>query len=171
MRKTIPGTAALAIIAGIFLLCGFGARRTDSPRAGSLTGISHYVAVLKSGSAQQKAEAAYWLGRQRASAVEAITSLAAVLGDTTQIDPTQYRLAARDEKPRLGEEAAVALAQIGRPAIDPLIRGLKTSPSAGARKKPAWPLGASHNTGATRQAARVWLGLISLFFFSLSAGL
>jgi hypothetical protein len=153
MRKSKPGIAALAIIAGIFLLCGFGARRTDSPRAGSLTGISHYVSVLKSGSAQQKAEAAYWLGRQRASAVEAITSLAAVLGDTTQIDPTQYRLAARDEKPHLGEEAAVALAQIGRPAIDPLIRVLKTSPSAEARKNAAWALGAIHDTGSTGSAA------------------
>src|SRR5258708_8051602 len=99
MRKTIPGTAALAIIAGIFLLCGFGARRTDSPRAGSLTGISHYVAVLKSGSAQQKAEAAYWLGRQRASAVEGITSLAALLGDNHPIRSTQDRLAAPGAKP------------------------------------------------------------------------
>jgi HEAT repeat protein len=153
MRKTEPGIAALTIIAGIFLLCGFGARRTDSPHPGSLTGVSRYVAVLKSGSAQQKAEAAYWLGKQRASAVEAITSLAAVLGDTTQIDPTQYRLAARDEKPRLGEEAAVALAQIGRPAIDPLIRVLKTSPNAEARKNAAWALGAIHDTSITGSAA------------------
>jgi HEAT repeat protein len=153
MRKTDQWLAVSVIVLGIFVLSGFGARRTEAPPSGSLAGVSRYLAVLKTGNAQQKAAAAYWLGRQRTSAAEAITSLAAVLGDTTKIDPTQYRMAAKDQKATLGEEAAVALAQIGRPAIEPLIRVLKTSPSPEARKNAAWALGTIHDSSITGSAA------------------
>lgn len=153
MRKMEKWLAVLTIVFGFFVLTGFGSRRTDAPPSGNITGVYRYVAVLKSGSAQQKAAAAYWLGRQRAAVAEAITSLAAVLGDTTEIDPSQYRPAAKDQKATLGEEAAVALVQIGRPAIDPLIRVLKTSPSPAARRNAAWALGAIHDTSVTSDSA------------------
>jgi HEAT repeat protein len=153
MRKMERWLAVTALVLSFFVLTGFGYKRTEAPSVGNLTGVSRYVALLKTGSAQQKAAAAYWLGRQKATAAEAITSLAAILGDTTEIHPSQYRPAARDQKATLGEEAAVALAQIGRPAIDPLIRVLKTSPSPEARKNAAWALGEIHDTSIAGEAA------------------
>ncbi|HZI56812.1 MAG TPA: hypothetical protein VFF39_08555, partial [Verrucomicrobiae bacterium] len=53
------------------------------------------------------------------------------------------------EKITLGEEVAAALVNIGHPSIEPLIKVLKTSPQAEARKNAAWALGALHDTGAT----------------------
>jgi len=153
MRKMERWLAVTALAVSFFVLPGFGSKRTEAPPVANLTGVSRYVALLKTGSAQQKAAAAYWLGRQRATAAEAITSLAAILGDTTEINPGQYRPAARAQKATLGEEAAVALVQIGRPAIDPLIRVLKTSPSPEARKNAAWALGEIHDTSIAGEAA------------------
>lgn len=153
MRKMEKWLAVWTLALSFCVLTGFGSRRTEAPSAGNLTGVSRYVALLRTGSAQQKAAAAYWLGRQRATASEAITSLAAVLGDTTEINPSEYRPAARDQRATLGGEAAVALVQIGRPAIDPLIRVLKTSPSPEARKNAAWALGEIHDTSVIGDAA------------------
>lgn len=153
MRKMEKWLAVTAMVS-FFVMTGFASRRTEATLpAGNLTGVSRYVALLKSGNAQQKAAAAYWLGRQRTTAAEAITSLAAVLGDTTEIKPGQYRPAPRDQKATLGTEAAVALVQIGRPAIDPLIRVLKTSPSSEARKNAAWALGEIHDTSVVGDSA------------------
>jgi len=152
MRKMEKWLAVTTMVC-FFVMTGFASKRTEAPPDGNLTGVSRYVALLKSGNPQQKAAAAYWLGRQRTTAAEAITSLAAVLGDTTEINPGRYRPAPRDQKATLGTEAAVALVQIGRPAIDPLIRVLKTSPSPEARKNAAWALGEIHDTSVTGDAA------------------
>lgn len=153
MRTMEKWLAVSTLTLSFFALTGFGTGRTEAPSASRMTGVSRYIALLKSGSAQQKAEAAYWLGRQKAKESDAITSLAAVLGDTTEIDPKQYRAVARDQKATLGEEAAVALVQIGRPAIDPLLRVLKTSPSPAARKNAAWALGEIHDGSVAGDAA------------------
>ena len=138
---------------GIGLLAASGSTtqpgKTASARQAGMESISRYVALLKSGTAQQKAVAAYKLGQQHSSAAEAVTPLIELLGDTTAIDPSQYRHATREHRPTLGEEVAVALVHIGRPAIEPLIHVLKTSPSTEARKNAAWALGALHDTGAT----------------------
>ena len=71
-----------------------------------------------------------------------------LLGDTTEVNASAYRHTARERRPTLGEEVAVALVHIGRPAVEPLIQVLKTSSSAQARKNAAWALGALHDTGA-----------------------
>ena len=111
--------------------------------------ISRHIAQLKSGKAQQRAAAAYWLGQQRAAAAEAIEPLVALLGDTSEIKPAQYRSRSALQKLTMGEEAAAALVNIGRASVEPLIRVLKTSPVPEARKNAAWALGALHDTGAT----------------------
>ncbi len=103
---------------------------------------------LRSGKPQQKAAAAYWLGQQHSAAAGAVDSLLEFLGDATEVDAKQYRQRPL-EKMTLGEEVAAALVNIGHPSIEPLIRVLKNSPQAEARKNAAWALGALHDTGAT----------------------
>jgi HEAT repeat protein len=83
-----------------------------------------------------------------AAAAGAVDPLLELLGDSTAIDAKQYRQRPL-EKLTLGEEVAAALVNIGHPSIEPLIRVLKTSPQAEARKNAAWALGALHDTGAT----------------------
>jgi hypothetical protein len=114
--------------------------------------ISLHIAILKSGKAQEQAEAAYWLGKQRSAAATAVETLVGLLGDATPINPALYRASRALQKLTLGEEAAAALVNIGQPSIAPLIRVLKTSPAPEARKNAAWALGALHDTGATGTA-------------------
>ena len=143
--------AGFALFVGMVLigLTGFGPRRgTTSSHGGESDAIARHIAVLKTGKAQQKAAAAYWLGQQRSAAAGAIDPLVELLGDVTAINPRQYRQRPL-EKMTLGEEVAAALVNIGYPAVEPLIRVLKTSPQAEARKNAAWALGALHDTGAT----------------------
>jgi len=80
-----------------------------------------------------------------------VNPLVELLGDTSEVNPVKYRSSAIPVKMTLGEEAAAALVNIGHPSIDALIRVLKTSPLAEARKNAAWALGALHDTGATAQ--------------------
>lgn len=146
MRELKTWVAVLAILAGLVLLPGFGSRRTKTGADENGEGVPHYISVLKSGTAQQKAAAAYWLGQQRFSGAEVVNALAELLGDKTAIDASRYRQAAREQKPTLGEEAAAALVVIGRPSIPQLIHVLKTSPLPEARKNAAWALGALHES-------------------------
>lgn len=146
----------LSVVLGISLLAatGFGPRRTaiaSNAANAAEQSIVHRVALLKSGKPQQKAAAAYWLGQQHSAAAVAVDPLVDLLGDTTSIDPSQYRLNRAIQKMTLGEEAAAALVKIGHPAIEPLLRVLKSSPVPAARKNAAWALGALHDTGATSQ--------------------
>lgn len=144
--------AVLSLAMAMLIFSGFGANGTKSSTgdaSGGGNGITRYLGALKSGSAQQKAEAAYWLGQERSLSGAAVSYLVDLLGDKTTIDPSRYREVPKDYRPSLGEEAAVTLVHIGRPAIAPLIRVLKTSPQVEARKNAAWALGALHETGAT----------------------
>jgi HEAT repeat protein len=144
--------AALALCLGMLLLvlAGFGNNRsTNTVTGGSTTDtVARHIMLLKSGNPQQKAAAAYWLGQQRSAASVAIDPLLSLLGDATSVDAKQYRQRPLD-KMTLGEEVAAALVNIGHPSIEPLIRVLKSSPQAVARKNAAWALGALHDTGAT----------------------
>ena len=81
-------------------------------KSSSEEAIARHIEILKTGKAQQRAAAAYWLGQQHSA-------------------------------------VAAALVNIGHPSIDPLIRVLKTSPDAQARKNAAWALGALHDAGGT----------------------
>jgi HEAT repeat protein len=149
MREIKTWVAVVATLAGLIVLPGFGSRRTSTGTDANVEQtIAHHIAVLRSGTAQQKAASAYWLGQQHSSAADAVSLLAELLADKTEIDASRYRQAARDSKPTLGEEAAAALVQIGRSSIPPLIRILKTSPSPEARKNAAWALGALHESSA-----------------------
>jgi HEAT repeat protein len=140
---------SLGLGVALLVLTGFGAKHYSAPKDGEAGGaIARRIALLRSGKPQQKAAAAYWLGQQRAAAAGAVDSLVDLLGDATEVDPKQYRQR-RLDKMTLGEEVAAALVNIGHPAIEPLIRVLKTSPQAEARKNAAWALGALHDTGAT----------------------
>jgi HEAT repeat protein len=139
---------ALGLGLALLVLTGFGAKRYSAPNGTGGEAIARRIALLRSGKPQQKAAAAYWLGQQRAAAAGAVDSLVDLLGDATEVDPTQYRQRPLD-KMTLGEEVAAALVNIGHPAIEPLIHVLKTSPQAEARKNAAWALGALHDTGAT----------------------
>jgi len=146
-RRTI---LVLGIVGALVVLGGFTPWRAvsaDHPPEGGA--ISRHILMLKSGKAQQKAAAAYWLGQQRSSAASAVEHLVGLLGDASEVDPALYRSNPALNKPTLGEEAAAALVNIGHPSIEPLIHVLKTSPVAEARKNAAWALGALHDTGAT----------------------
>ena len=110
--------------------------------------VNRHVALLKSRDAQQKAAAAYWLGLRHADAVPAVDSLAALLGDKSPVDASRYRESRDENGPHrsrrltVGEEAALALVKIGRPATNALIDVLTSSPEPHARKNAAWALGA-----------------------------
>lgn len=149
MREIRKAGFALCLGSALFAVTGFGgSRRSTTPQSGVENEVARHIAVLKSGKAQQKAAAAYWLGQHRAAAAPAVDPLVDLLGDATEVDPTQYRQR-RLEKMTLGEEVAAALVNIGYPSIEPLIKVLKTSPQSEARKNAAWALGALHDTGAT----------------------
>ena len=140
----------IGLFFGMFLLVvnGFGVKAyTAINNPGRSDAIVRHIAALKAGPAQQKAAAAYWLGQQKAAAAQAVSPLVELLGDSSQVDCSRYR--SDIQKLTLGEEAAAALVRIGHFSIEPLIRVLKTSPSAEARKNAAWALGALHEVGAT----------------------
>jgi HEAT repeat protein len=132
----------------LFAVTGFGGSKASTSERSLQNEVARHIAVLKSGKAQQKAAAAYWLGQQRSAATAAVNTLIELLGDPTEVNPAQYRQR-RLDKMTLGEEVAAALVNIGSPSIEPLIKVLKTSPQPEARKNAAWALGALHDTGAT----------------------
>src|SRR5215472_4144958 len=156
MRQSATTSVGLSLALGLTLMLGtdlVNSKSYAAPEAKKSSAIaesiSRHIAQLKSGSAQEKAAAAYWLGRQRAAAATAVDPLVELLGDASEINPNQYRGNKILQKLTLGEEAAAALVNIGHPSIEPLIRVLKTSPFAEARKNAAWALGALHDSGAT----------------------
>lgn len=152
MRLGITGLAlALALVGLGWMGIGSGSAAGAPLVAGRghADAISNHIALLKSGGPQERAAAAYWLGQQHSAAAEAVDPLVELLGNSTAIDPTRYRSNRILQKLTLGEEAAAALVNIGHPAIEPLIRVLKSSPVPEARKNAAWALGALHDTGAT----------------------
>lgn len=145
-----PGVV-LGLGVAVLVFSGFSPRRFVAAPATktSVEAISRHITVLKRGKAQERAAAAYWLGQQKAAASAAVDPLVELLGDSSEVNPAQYRSRSALQKLTLGEEAAAALVNIGRSSIEPLIRVLKTSPVAEARKNAAWALGALHDTGAT----------------------
>jgi HEAT repeat protein len=153
MRELKTWVAVLSLLAALVFLPGFGSRRSRTAADEGDEAVPHYLAILKSGSPQQKAAAAYKLGQQRSSSAEVVNALVELLGDRTVIDVSRYRQALPEQKPTLGEEVAAALVEIGRPSIPRLIQVLKTSPSAEARKNAAWALGVMHENAEARTHA------------------
>jgi len=139
----------ISLALGSLLVSGFGSGNFSANKKVADDPIARHIAALKSGSAQEKAAAAYWLGRQHSAAAPAVDPLVELLSDVSEINPMRYRGSKVLQKLTLGEEAAAALVNIGHPSIEPLIRVLKTSPFAEARKNAAWALGALHDSGVT----------------------
>ncbi len=118
--------------------------------------MAEKVKDLTSGDPLRIAAAAYSLGELGSAAAGAIPQLTAVLADNRRVDPARYRRhqaprSKRGETSSPGEEAAAALAKIGEPAVDALIRVLNADPNPTARQNAAWALGiiqARHATGA-----------------------
>ena len=97
---------------------------------------------LQSKDASEVAASAYLLGLKGAAAVPAIPRLVAVLGDDRPVIQSDYRSDAKTgARSTPGEEAAEALAHIGKPAVDPLILALRASTNPVARRNAAWALG------------------------------
>jgi len=140
----------------LLILTGFGSKDHPSQQSRS-DEVSRHVAQLRSGKPQQKAAAAYWLGQQHTISASAVEALVHLLGDTSEIDPLQYRPLGPEPRFTLGGEAAAALVNIGHPAVEPLIRVLKTSPQPEARKNAAWALGLLHRAGSQETSDRIWL--------------
>jgi len=149
MREIIRAALILSVAAGLLVFAGFGSADSAAVAKPVAEAIANHIAALKSGKAQQKAAAVYWLGQQHSAAAAAVDPLVELLGDPSQVQPAQYRPKGILQKLTLGEEVAAALVNIGHPAIEPLIHVLKTSPDAEARKNAAWALGALHDSGAT----------------------
>jgi HEAT repeat protein len=146
--------SGLGLLLGLALLVlnAFASWNSASPEKTSRAReITRHISILKNGKAQEKAAAAYWLGQQHIAAAPAVDPLVELLADTSPVDAGQYRSSRVVARLTLGEQAAAALVNIGPPSIDALIRVLKTSPLAEARKNAAWALGALHDTGATAQ--------------------
>lgn len=104
------------------------------------------IRALSSADGVERASAACALGRRRA--VEAIPSLIEMLGDDTAIEPVKCWAENSTWSPALdtfkqaspGEEAAIALAAMGQPAVEPLVAALgHANPSV--RRNAAWAIG------------------------------
>ena len=69
MREVRKAGFALCIGMAVFILTGFGPKRSTTVSGGGETdAFARHVAVLRSGKPQQKAAAAYWLGQQHSAA-------------------------------------------------------------------------------------------------------
>ena len=122
--------------------------------------VSQLVQLLTTlNNAQVRAEAACSAGKS--GAIEAIPMLVAMLGDDTSIQP----LKCWDEgrwSPALdtfkqhspGEQAAIALASMGSPAIEPLTNALNDSNSS-VRRNAAWAIGELTNMQENERANAV----------------
>jgi len=149
LRRSVSGLLLGLLLLVLNTFASWNSATTE--KSGRTDAINRHITMLKVGKAQEKAAAAYWLGQQHVAAASAIDPLVNLLGDTSEVDPVKYRSSKLPARMTLGEEAAAALVNIGHPSIDALIRVLKSSPVAEARKNAAWALGALHDTGATTQ--------------------
>jgi HEAT repeat protein len=114
--------------------------------------LSNLVRSLGSSDPNARATAACQLGKMHAQAEPAIPSLIKLLADTTVVDFNgcdDHQNFGRhsgdpDDEETVGKVAAVALSQIGKAAIDPLIEALRASEVA-ARANSAFALGLVHD--------------------------
>lgn len=104
------------------------------------------IRALSSVDAKERAAAACALGRGRA--IQAISSLIQMLGDDAAIEPVKCWDNNGSWSPALatfrqaspGEEAAIALAAMGQPAVEPLVAALGQA-NASVRRNAAWAIG------------------------------
>lgn len=113
-------------------------------RTAGPTRVEHEQA-LRSASPQERAQAACAAGRQRA--IEAIPVLVSMLEDDSKIEPLNCWADGRwnpalstFKQPSPGEQAAIALASMGRPAFVSLTDSLASANSS-VRRNAAWAIG------------------------------
>lgn len=147
--KLAPTPAASTVPSPESMMTSVAPKQNPAPVAGQ----------RESTTAQERAQAACDAGRKRD--VEAIPSLVAMLGDDRQVEPiacytTGNWTPALDtfKRPSPGEQAALALASLGRNALGPLMDQLDNS-NAVARRNAAWAIGELTNMIPGQRAAAV----------------
>lgn len=147
--KLAPTPAASTVPSPESMMTSVAPKQNQAPVAGQ----------RESTTAQERAQAACDAGRKRD--VEAIPSLVAMLGDDRQVEPiacytTGDWTPALDtfKRPSPGEQAALALASLGRNALGPLMDQLDNS-NAVARRNAAWAIGELTNMIPGQRAAAV----------------
>lgn len=115
--------------------------------------------TIGSDNPQERAREACEDGRRRA--LEAIPKLISMLGDDTPIQPLKCWDNGRwspaletFKQPSPGEEAAIALASMGRPALEPLTNALNDS-NGSVRRNAAWAIGELTNMRGGERANAV----------------
>lgn len=112
-----------------------------------------------SDNAQERAREACEAGRRRA--IEAIPKLISMLGDDAPVEPLKCWDNGRwnpaletFKQPSPGEEAAIALASMGTPALEPLTNALNDS-NQSVRRNAAWAIGELTNMRGDERAQAV----------------
>src|SRR5947209_19402953 len=124
----VKRTAMMMVLAVLVLTTtGFGSKKSPSTPRPDETGTTQRVNLIKSGNAQQKAAAAFWLSQQSPLDASIIDSMAGLLGYKTPVNSSQYRYIIDEHKPNMGEKMDMALVRIGPASIPTLIRVLNTS--------------------------------------------
>jgi HEAT repeat protein len=120
---------------------------------------AEFERTLNSADAQERAAAACAAGKRRA--LEALPMLVGMLGDDTPIQPIKCWEGGRWnpaieslKQPSPGEQAAIALASMGMPALEPLTNALNDS-NPSARRNAAWAIGELTNMRGGDRAGAV----------------
>lgn len=125
------------------------------PAASQTSSLERWIRDLRSAEPSVRAEAACRIGRMGSRGASAISMLVELLPDAEAFEATGRsgclgdRGSWGDRKRTPGEEAAGALAEIGRASFDPLV-GALGSPLWVARKNAAFALGALEDQRAIR---------------------
>ncbi|MDQ2922598.1 MAG: M56 family metallopeptidase [Acidobacteriota bacterium] len=120
---------------------------------------SDQVQALNSTNQQERASAACYAGKSHQ--VQAIPTLVAMLGDDARIQPlrcweggTWNPALDTFKQPSPGEQAAIALASMGRPAFAPLTNALSDA-NGSVRRNSAWAIGELTNMLLDERASAV----------------
>jgi len=135
-----------------------GAMPVGLERAPAITVAAQPRKTLES-SAQERAQAACDAGRN--NAVEAIPMLISMLGDDAKIEPVRCWNGGRwspaieiFKQASPGEEAALALASMGKPAFEPLVDQLDNA-NVIVRRNAAWAIGELTNFSTSKRSSAV----------------
>jgi beta-lactamase regulating signal transducer with metallopeptidase domain len=125
---------------------GSGRTQAQPAQAEAQADTAEKIKALSSADASERAAAACALGRRRA--VQAIPALIQMLGDDAAVETRKCWGENGSWSPALavfkqaspGEEAAIALAAMGQPAVEPLVAALNDA-NASVRRNAAWAIG------------------------------
>lgn len=123
-----------------------GLTQAQPAQAEAQADTAEKIKALSSADASERAAAACAIGRRRA--VQAIPALIQMLGDDAAIEPLNCWGEKASWSPALatfkqaspGEEAAIALAAMGQPSVEPLVDALGHA-NASVRRNAAWAIG------------------------------